>query len=111
MSKHTTYWFGVIKKAITRKNKGEDAFTEQHREKSADWVTCACGKQDPRIPRFSYDQDWDPYSMSGSPVDEELNCLGEEFCEHVCKDNPAMALGTLIKIEKRAAEVLKEVGP
>ena len=25
MTKHTPYWFGVIKKAITRKNKGEDA--------------------------------------------------------------------------------------
>ena len=64
--------------------------------KAATWVTCACGKQDPRIPR-----DW-----VGAPIDEELRNLGEAFPIAVGARDVPLARNILIQIEKRAAELL-----
>lgn len=77
---------------------------------SADWVTCACGKQDPRIPRHE----------AGAPKDALLSTLGVEFCgaigalrmnryrerhhEFVNK-----AINCLQRIERRAKEVLAAI--
>lgn len=60
------------------------------------WVTCACGKQDPRIPRGSI----------GAPIDEGLRKLGEAFPIAVGARDVPLARNILIQIEKRAAELL-----
>lgn len=63
------------------------------------WTTCACGELDPRIPR----------AEDGSPVDEELMILGILFFDGVRFDRPITAARALVAIERRAAEVLREV--
>jgi len=102
MSKHTPYWFRVINNAIKRKAAGEVPFTREHNTKARDWVTCACGRQDPRIPRKVF-------SGRGEPFDTKLTLLGANFAMDLLNDCPNAALTTLLKIEKRAAEVLAEV--
>ena len=100
---HTPYWFNVIKKAITRENEGEVPFTEGHIQKARDWPTCACGKQDPRIPRYAFKF---RHGLSG-PEDVDLTAYGFEFSNHVGNQRPAEALTSLLAIEKRSAEILK----
>lgn len=86
-----------------------DEFTEDDLELAGHWVTCACGEQDPRIPRGDI----------GKPLDEKLSKLGQEFFECIImditpsgcdEDNPpsqyVAARHVLAKIEQRAAEVL-----
>ena len=99
---HTPYWFNVVRKAITRKNKGKVPFTMEHIEKSGSWVTCACGKQDPRIPRNKPD-----YGVAlGEPKDTFLAISGFEFSVCVRNQNPVRALLFLLSIEKRSADIL-----
>lgn len=74
-------------------------FTANDRRKAGEWTTCACGRQDKGIPRFS----------DGEPMDDALVVLGLDFHLHVVRDRPALARTTLAAIEKRAAEVLAEV--
>lgn len=62
------------------------------------WQTCACGWQDKRIPR---DED-------GCPLDGLLKWDGRNFPIYLLTDI-VEAARCLIRIEKRAAEVLKEV--
>ena len=62
------------------------------------WQTCACGRQDERIPRDKY----------GAPLDYKLACDGEWFPFYLRHDI-VEAARCLIRIEERAAEVLKEV--
>ena len=103
MSKHTPYWFNVIRRAVTRGNKGLAAFTLKHRAEAYDFVTCACGKQDPRIPRYG---EGDLYE-TGTPKDKQLKYLGRDFATDVCYNRPYNAMRTLFKIEQRSAEILK----
>ncbi len=107
--KHTPYWFKVIKTAIKRQRNGLTAFTESQKDKAENWVTCACGKQDPRIPREGDDAgrknrlrvhaDWEP-------EDAKLSRLGGYFADYVYSNRPQRALECLLAIEKRAAVVL-----
>lgn len=63
------------------------------------WTTCACGKQDKRIPRasgFSY------------PLDNRLYSLGLLFAMAVETEDFLRAAKTLVAIEKRAAIVLRQ---
>jgi hypothetical protein len=99
MSKHTPYWYRVIKSAIARQNAGKVPFTEKHKALSKFWVTCACGKQDDRIPR-------DP---GGGPIDFRLKILGLRFDALVSDQEPTKALMILHQIEQRAGEVLSEI--
>ena len=85
-------------KSIIRAEKN-DGFNVWDKEFAADWTTCACGKQDPRIPREG----------RGSPVDPTLFELGVSFSGQVDFDQILAAAETLIRIEKRATEVLEEV--
>ena len=62
------------------------------------WQTCACGEQDERIPR----------NEDGCPFDEQLRRDGVEFPLYL-QSNIVEAARCLIRIEERAAEVLKEV--
>jgi hypothetical protein len=96
----TPYWTRVIAQARERKKKGLPAFTEAQKGLAGSWVTCACGKQDPRIPRIG----------PGKPFDSILSMLGGEFDAAVALgDDPDMAAQLLHRIEQRAAEVLAEV--
>lgn len=94
----TPYWTKAIEAAKRRKAKGLEPFTEVQKYRASEWVTCACGKQDKRIER-----EWD-----GRPKDEMLVWLGSDFCVHVYDGRIASAERTLAKIERRAAELLKE---
>lgn len=73
------------------------SFLDRDIEDSGEWVTCACGAQDPKIPR----------DLDGSPIDRKLEDLGLQFCDAVADDNPKAATATLKKIEKRATWLMK----
>ena len=51
----------------------EGGFTGKQQIIASQWTTCACGKQDPRIPRDD----------KGTPVDAYLARLGISFSRHV----------------------------
>jgi hypothetical protein len=89
------------------------------------WVDCACGKLDPRIPRWTgLEPDFrDSYGAKSSPKDKILNDLGVDFATIWEKaeplptsflqwDNtdvdslPLYAAECLVRIEQRAAEIL-----
>jgi hypothetical protein len=74
----------------------DGGFTGREKEDAFSWVTCACGKLDPRIPRYG----------SKVPKDQTLTILGSQFYKAVDRDQPLRAAETLIDIEKRAAEIL-----
>lgn len=99
-ARKTPYWWAVIAEAKLRKKKGLPAFTYAHAAKAGDWQTCACGEQDPRIPRGHW----------GGPLDDTLDELGMQFYRAVTTDSTNLATRTLLAIEKRAAEVLAQVG-
>ncbi len=90
----TPYWTKVITKARKRGH-----FTTQEKSKSFDWVTCACGKQDSRIPKMGID---------GGPMDNELRNLGCNFYGAVNGDEFDHAETILGRIERRAALVVLE---
>ena len=77
-------------------------FTEKDKRAAGTWVTCACGKQDKRIPRRP--------GGRGRPADEVLSALGDGFYLLVCADRHLGAAETLLKIEARADEILDEMG-
>ena len=68
-------------------------------ERSGEWVTCACGNQCSIIPRYK----------SGAPLDEELELLGIDFHEDILSKHREEALETLHAIERRSAEVIKQI--
>ena len=82
-------------------------FTLEDSYDSGDWTTCACGTQDPRIPR----------GVRGTPLDEVLLDGGLVFSKliDVYEDGSnwefdfVEAAKTLITIEKRAAEIIVEL--
>lgn len=88
-------WHERIKAARER-----GAFTEGDCKLAREWPTCACGEQDPRIPR----------NKSGSPKDDELSDLGNDFTSAIYWSDFPRARRILAQIERRAAEVLAEVG-
>lgn len=97
----TKYWTRVIARAKERKKAGKDPFTRGQVDRAAcSWTTCACGKQDPLIPRRGWD---------GKPEDFLLTKAGIEFGSAVEDQNPVRAGLLLARIEKRAAEVLRKV--
>ena len=95
----TPYWWEVIERAKARKAHGKLAFTFRERERAGNWTTCACGKQDIRIPRHGI------FDME--PLDKELSLLGVQFSHAVTMDDPDLAEKTLLKIERRGDVVLR----
>lgn len=93
MKQKTPYWWTAIKRARAR-----GRFTDAECERSHNWVTCACGRQDGAIPRFN----------GGCPVDAILWQLGNRFTVAVHSNSLDLATDVLIQIEKRAAEVLAQ---
>jgi len=76
-------------------------FTMEDRRLSSKWVTCACGEQDPRIPRRP--------ELNNIPMDTELRNYGVEFCNAVYRNNPGAAAKVLGCIETRAAQILSDL--
>ena len=73
-------------------------FSRSDKLEARSWTTCACGNLNDGIPR----------SPLGVPRDSILSKLGLEFGYMVDSDDVWGAMFILIKIEKRAVEVLKE---
>lgn len=91
-----TYWG---KKIIAIEARGNS--TREDIRLATGWQTCACGKQDSRIPREQGEEK--------APLDNRLYELGIQFCGAVDSNDPVAAANTLIKIELRAAKVLAKV--
>lgn len=94
MKRKTPYWWGVIERAKKR-----GSFLASEKAKAVGWTTCACGKQDARIPRHDI----------GDPKDIPLRALGLRFCTAVNGNLVDMAGMILLAIEKRASEVLRGI--
>lgn len=99
-ARKTPYWWRAIESAKRRKKRGLQGFTWPVYERALGWITCACGKQDKRIPR----------GPGGKPEDSRLTELGGSFAYHVGMDQIAGAERTLRAIERRAVEVLAQEG-
>lgn len=68
---------------------------------AAYWATCACGEQDPRIPRHK----------NGCPVDDRLASYGCDFYEAVRNRQYMEAAKCLVCIEQISSTILaKETG-
>ena len=93
-----TFWGERIIKAEKR-----GRFTLKDHKLAEDWQTCACGEQDNRIPRGNKG------ASPARPDDSRLACLGGDFYMYVSRSMVSLAANTLVKIEKRAAEVLAQV--
>jgi hypothetical protein len=100
-NKKTPYWWGVIERAKERKREGMKAFTSSQRTKARwSWTDCACGRQDPRIPRDS----------DGMPRDRTLVALGLDFGKAVDNQLPSKAARLLRSIERRSFRLITEMG-
>jgi hypothetical protein len=93
-------WHERIERA--RVNAGR--FQSEDLELARSWTTCACGEQDPRIPRHSHDDDW----SEGEPLDVRLSVYGLDFLHAVRANDPNRAETVLRSIERRAAQVIAE---
>lgn len=87
-------WITRIKEARER---GE--FTLRDRDLAENWPDCACGEQDPRIPRYE----------DGEPDDEILTRLGTAFCRFVDRNAFDGAEDALLRIELRSSHLLAEL--
>jgi hypothetical protein len=99
VKKKTPYWWKVIEQAKARKRSGAKAFTNGQLKKADQWPDCACGKQDPAIPRTGH----------GQPLDSALFVLGCDFADAVEGGYPSKAGKILRAIETRSAEILREL--
>lgn len=107
-------WWQRIHQARRNVENEEVPFTKEAVREAGEWVTCACGTLDCDIPRAEY---------SNRPLDRNLGMYGMSFHDHVrssnlharnnewrkAKDHVKYAAETLMKIEKRAMEVLREL--
>jgi hypothetical protein len=91
----STFWGRRI---IGAEEKGR--FTRDDRDLAEGWTTCACGKSDPRIPR----------SSSGIPLDHQMSVNGIRFYRRIFSHNFLEAAQTLVLIERRATELIREQG-
>ena len=93
-------WHERIEQAKARRAAGlpkDEWFTTDDKNRAGDYVTCACGEQDPRIPRMA----------DGQPLDAELAVTGAYFSGEVSICDIEEAERCLAQIEARAAEVLR----
>jgi hypothetical protein len=74
--------------------------TKREEADAKNWQTCACGKQDKRIPRV----------RNGRPLDCELESFGYSFYWRIYHGQFEWAAELLVKIEQRASQILKKVG-
>lgn len=74
-------------------------FSAEDVDKAMDWITCACGMSDPRIPK----------DECGAPEDILLDKYGNYFSGWVEDGHFANAATYLVLIEKRAAELVAKL--
>jgi hypothetical protein len=101
--KKTPYWHTAIEAA---KRRGTFLAVDVRRAES--WISCACGKQDKSIPRYTRkeaDASIRPV-RAGMPKDRVLADLGVSFLDSVEFNDPESAARVLTSIEKRAAKIL-----
>ena len=91
-------------KRIIRAEKRGDFF-KYERTDAFEWTTCACGFQDERIPRYKDGERGNDYE----PKDAQLSRLGGNFYVAVLENKFLLAAKRLIRIEIRAAKILKEL--
>ena len=99
---HESHWgLRIIEAEINGK------FTYLDEDDASKWMSCACGKLDEHIERNKTMRGGAGF---GSPKDEELFSLGEDFSVYVDEDSFEFyhAANMLIGIEKRSIELLKE---
>lgn len=94
-------WRDVIEEA--RKRGG---FTDAEKDRAADWLSCACGRLDPRIPKWKTDG---KVALAGAPKDPSLRALGVDFSVNVYYSYFGEASSTLDLIEKRERVLLAEL--
>lgn len=99
----TPYWWTVMEKAERRLAKGRHPFTAAEETKASSWVTCACGKQDKLIPRYP-----ETSVVEGEPVDPVLSRAGFDFFDAVRAGDVKSAKRLLVRIERRAIQLLKQ---
>lgn len=82
-----------------------DFFTQEDVRDARDWLSCACGRLDPRIPRYKRSI----HFIAGTPKDRSLRWRGMDFADAVRFNEPDRAEVLLNKIEAREAELLAEL--
>lgn len=102
----TPFWWAAIDRARRwlELNPGYDrslAFTREERELSSDWVTCACGRQDPRIKRMG-----NGAVSPNAPVNPEMRTLGLDFSAAVWDGEVELAAEILGKIETMSDKLI-----
>lgn len=112
-AKPTPFWNLRIAVAKEMKDRTGTGFTSDDEGKAQMWYDCACGNQDPRIPRYTaeeiekLDKTHPVNNCSiGAPKDRILARLGLQFADQVSEDNVNGASDTLDKIERRSATLL-----
>lgn len=100
------FWFAQLIKVIET---GDDLPADVAK-KATRWQDCACGTQDPRIPRYTgKEADSNRDAWEGMPKDMKLAELGLVFNREVGDRNYPMALVTLLRIEERSGEILADL--
>lgn len=87
-------WYEFLNQTTITDEEWEDAH-----KLSKSWVTCACGNLCDAIPR----------DVAGCPKDSDLFSLGCEFNDAIYVRDKDLALHRLDQIEKRSAEILKQL--
>jgi len=94
------YWGKIIIKA-----EKEGSFDNKGLAEASKWATCACGRQDKRIPRRPDYLFVEPRA----PKDKQLFNLGASFMYAVNNNKFTLAAKRLIRIENRAAKILAKL--
>ncbi len=95
---HNSHWGKRIIKA-----ERVGGFTFADKLDAHNWTTCACGKQDPRIPRHT------DIRVKNMLIDNTLTNLGVRFYADVKEGKYLESANTLIGIEQRSIEILEEL--
>jgi hypothetical protein len=88
-------------------------FTAEDEDLAASWVTCACGEQDPLVPRWDGHGEYETDEgrlvdyAPGQPKDGRLFRLGLLFSRHVNDGEVNAAERVLEEIQERAVEVIE----
>lgn len=88
--------------------KERDHFTKEDVALARKWPTCACGEQDPRVPRYSA-VEAGALNEVEMPKDDILVSCGLNFLHAIAGNQPSIALELLTAIELRSAEILAEI--
>lgn len=97
---YTPYWWKVLYQLAPKRVKlGRKPFTNTEVDKSCVWQTCACGKQDKRIPRDKWDKE---------PHDQKLATAGMDFMYALKLQDLPRAKIAMHYVELNAKRVLKQ---